>query len=119
MAAYVASINAIVLIGSSINQITLQAELRGIERCMRYCRILRQRQAAAQASLLQAMGIKAEDIYLQVQMAAAVPSALIMYHTASAVHCLSLPVWLVSQHAIMTHRQHTAPSRCRCRWLVC
>ena len=46
---------------------SLQAELRGIERCMRYCRILRERQAATQASILQTMGIASEDIYVQVQ----------------------------------------------------
>ena len=44
-----------------------QAELRGIERCMRYCRILRERQAAAQAAILQTMGIESKDIYVQVQ----------------------------------------------------
>lgn len=43
-----------------------QAELRGVERCMRYCRILRERQAAAQAAILQTMGINSEDIYVQV-----------------------------------------------------
>ena len=44
-----------------------QAELRGIERCMRYCRILRERQAAAQAAVLQTMSIGPDDIYVQVQ----------------------------------------------------
>lgn len=44
-----------------------QAELRGIERCMRYCRILRERQAAAQAAVLQTMSIEPDDIYVQVQ----------------------------------------------------
>ena len=86
---------------------------------MRYCRILRQRQAAAQASLLQAMGIKAEDIYLQVQIAPAVLTAL--SHIPYSISCAlsQLPVWLVSQHTIITHRQHTVSSRRRCPWLVC
>ena len=46
---------------------SLQAELRGVERCMRYCRILRERQAATQAAILQTMGVTSEDIYVQVQ----------------------------------------------------
>ena len=48
-------------------RLLLQAELHGVERCMRYCRILRERQAAAQAAVLQTMGIAPEDIYVQVQ----------------------------------------------------
>ena len=35
---------------------------------MRYCRILRERQAATQAAILQTMGVASEDIYVQVQM---------------------------------------------------
>ena len=34
---------------------------------MRYCRILRERQAATQAAILQTMGVAPEDIYVQVQ----------------------------------------------------
>ena len=33
---------------------------------MRYCRILRERQAATQAAILQTMGVAPEDIYVQV-----------------------------------------------------
>ena len=34
---------------------------------MRYCRILRERQAATQSAILQTMGVAPEDIYVQVQ----------------------------------------------------
>ena len=50
-----------------------QAELRGVQRCMRYCRILRERQAAAQAAVLQTMGIEAKDIYVQVHSMPTIP----------------------------------------------
>ena len=55
-----------------------QAELRGIQRCMRYCRILRERQAAAQAAVLQTMGIEAKDIYVQVQSMPIVPLHMVL-----------------------------------------
>lgn len=47
----------------------LQAELRSVQRCMRYCRALRERQAFAQAAVLRGMGVEPTDILVQVPMA--------------------------------------------------
>jgi hypothetical protein len=47
----------------------LQAELRAMQRYMRYCRALRERQAIAQAKVLEQMGINPEDIRVQVPLA--------------------------------------------------
>ena len=46
-----------------------QAELRGVQRCMRYCRSLRERKAAAQAAVLRSMGVDAADIRVQKPLA--------------------------------------------------
>lgn len=46
-----------------------QAELRGVQRCMRYCRSLRERKAAAQAAVLRGMGVDAADIRVQKPLA--------------------------------------------------
>ncbi|CAL8464467.1 g4002 [Coccomyxa elongata] len=47
----------------------LVAELRSVQRCMRYCRALRERQAFAQAAVLHGMGVEPADILVQVPMA--------------------------------------------------
>ena len=75
---------------------------------MRYCRILRERQAAAQAAILQTMGIESEDIYVQVQ---GMPATLLR----------TVPMGIFKCRQASGPLQHTGSEaliQCRCPWLV-